>query len=786
MNSITYTTFDNVPHELRALDQWHLWELNNERRKIPRTISRSYSAKSNDPNTWASFEQTIEVLRESQSNGCQKYGLAFELGLPDAETSLVGWDFDNALTSDHQMRDWATPIWELLKNHCFAEISPSGNGFKMICKGKKPKGSRCRKNYEQGGSVEVYSHSRFWCITGTDFNTPGAEFGKDITDLIVDTCRLVGVADNPGDNAVVEESRTLSLSMPTTPSSNDWDIEGRIDAYLMNCGSSQSGSRNNDLFLIAGHLYAFGASEKLVLKKMREFNALLCSPPMSIHEVEQIVRSANRNGTARESKNNDFGSMPVDTIFGTELTTGDAKNIPLVQEELKHFVADCEIENGSNEIFIEHGDMQKDSIVPEAIWRDGGVIEWITDHVLHNRLDVYAPEMGLISALNTVQALCCLKVVDDSYRKTRCNMYTVAIGPSGVGKSTAMQFLLDVTEQVIKPSLDIHRPTMNVGSYQTVHADLQEYSTPLYMFDEIGELLKAINMRNAPAHIAGLSKLFKEVYSQGSSGRFCISATAHGTKNSPRRKYVNNPMPILFGASTEKVLTDNITNDMIEGGLMGRISIFVADPRSDFREPTGKAIPQNVRDWCTDWRNASNPTTDANLANIAGFAEPRTIKRDGNAAKRLDRHYKDIRQKSRDDNSVMSAACWNRTSEQTAKLAMLFALSQSSAKETLVLNLDHANRAIALSNFLTRRKTLLFQNSVSENEHEAKRKRVLECLPRNGKYITKNELTRKTQFLSGRRERTDIVSDLVESGQIEQRTARGSAIVFCRINKRRS
>lgn len=149
--------YNNIPVELVELAQWCVYrkEWVPERQKytkIPYNPNTGYKAKSNDPTTWSDFDTAVE-----QSQFYDGIGFFFHYG-------YYGVDLDNVESEIMRYRegDWEDNIVadfiETLSS--YAEISPSGTGVHIICKGKLPPGGR-RK-----GDVEMYDHGRFFTVTG--------------------------------------------------------------------------------------------------------------------------------------------------------------------------------------------------------------------------------------------------------------------------------------------------------------------------------------------------------------------------------------------------------------------------------------------------------------------------------------------------------------------------------------------------------------------------------------------------------------------------------------------
>lgn len=139
------TIIDNIPQELKKVNQWVCWTGSD---KIPKNPHSGGNAQSNNPETWSSFKQACDA--------CDKYnfdGIGFMFG-----NGYFGVDLDHCIDNV----DFCDEFVETLQS--YAEISKSGSGLHIICKGVLPEGSR-RK-----GGVEMYSSGRYFICTGNIYN----------------------------------------------------------------------------------------------------------------------------------------------------------------------------------------------------------------------------------------------------------------------------------------------------------------------------------------------------------------------------------------------------------------------------------------------------------------------------------------------------------------------------------------------------------------------------------------------------------------------------------------
>lgn len=141
---------DNIPKEMKDLPNWVLWRYRSrdgKKTKIPYSVTGK-PAKSNDPETWTSFDKAARLMSEYD-------GVGFMLG----NSPFVGIDLDHCLdTAERKARA------KQLVTDCntYAEISPSGTGLHIIGKADLEKGFR-------DNDIEVYPSGRYFTVTGNSF-----------------------------------------------------------------------------------------------------------------------------------------------------------------------------------------------------------------------------------------------------------------------------------------------------------------------------------------------------------------------------------------------------------------------------------------------------------------------------------------------------------------------------------------------------------------------------------------------------------------------------------------
>lgn len=132
--------YKNIPDELKGIKQWVCWAGS----KLPKNPNTGGNAMSNNPSTWGTFDEAIAA--------CEKYNLE-GIGLMFAPP-YFGVDLDQCIDNEQFVDEFVNTLGS------YAELSKSGSGVHIICKGKLPDGGR-RK-----GNVEMYSEGRFFIMTG--------------------------------------------------------------------------------------------------------------------------------------------------------------------------------------------------------------------------------------------------------------------------------------------------------------------------------------------------------------------------------------------------------------------------------------------------------------------------------------------------------------------------------------------------------------------------------------------------------------------------------------------
>lgn len=150
--------FEKIPQEMKSCNNWVCWQAVPDEKshsgikKIPINPYNSFQAKSNDKSTWVNYKTAVE--KSVYFSG---------IGFMFSNSDFFGVDIDDCRDEVERYLngDKSGIIGEFIETlGSYAEISQSGNGIHIICKGELPEGAR-RK-----GKIEMYDSGRYFIMTG--------------------------------------------------------------------------------------------------------------------------------------------------------------------------------------------------------------------------------------------------------------------------------------------------------------------------------------------------------------------------------------------------------------------------------------------------------------------------------------------------------------------------------------------------------------------------------------------------------------------------------------------
>ena len=344
----------------------------------------------------------------------------------------------------------------------------------------------------------------------------------------------------------------------------------------------------------------------------------------------------------------------------------------------------------------------------------------------------------------------------------RSNLYAIGIADSGGGKDHARRC---AKRALYAAGLDRYLGGEDLASSAGLLASLQMHPSRLFQVDEFGQFLRLVLAPRAPFHKAAIWTELTKLYTSASEAY--IGAEYADQKAKPRVT-LHQPCACLWGVTVPGPFWKAIEGGALSDGSLARFLIFLTE--DDYPAPIehpADAEPTAQLVTMLQAISAGVPGHDhgGNLAEAMQASSPVRpyvvpLTPDAQAAMSAVRH--EATERLRSHKGSFATALFGRYAENTAKLAMLAAISRDPAQPTTeVRDVTWAARLVEHSIGTLLREA---ERRVSDNDTEAKHKRLLEIV-RDGGRQSRSDITRRSQFLS-RREREEILASLIEAGLV--------------------
>ena len=235
-----------MPSQLTPIVELKRWVCHRD--KVPKNPVTGSNAMANEADTWGTYEEALSGLRRFNFTG-----IGFQFGLPLSETDALGTervtgiDLDHVIREDGTLEPFASEIIALMNS--YTEISPSGTGIHILCKGRLPNIGRKRYIYIVPNPtkfiIEMYNHSHYFTVTGNVYGE-----AKEIASRTEELKTLYEkyFAEHKTENPVVANT-SPPVSVPTNSTMEYFSSEDLTDSELLKrMFSSRNGYYIRSLF----------------------------------------------------------------------------------------------------------------------------------------------------------------------------------------------------------------------------------------------------------------------------------------------------------------------------------------------------------------------------------------------------------------------------------------------------------------------------------------------------------------------------------------------------------
>jgi hypothetical protein len=638
----------NVPLELKQLNQWLMWkqkEVDGKQTKVPYQIN-GWKADVTNSTHYNSFSACLEHI--SHFDGI---GFVFTRNDP---FSFIDLDF----TTDIEASRRQILIYDTFQS--YSEISPSGKGLHIICKGVVPQGRR-------RSSVEIYSDNRYATMTGNVYN--GHSIIKDCSNILNEL--WVQLGENTKNKIIEEKQQEYSDEDIIQQASNAYDGElfdklyhgdfeniypSQSEADLALINIIQFYSKNIEQIDRIFKSSALGKRRKAnrIDYKNRNIKKAFDNEPKHIDfenhnlTIEQI-KAGSFNGRTSPFDGANLGSNPSPVATATKEATKEAN--ASVAQRLEP-VAHNGLDIGSNPIT---------STIPIPPGLLGDIAKFIYDAAPRP-----VPEIAIAAAIGLMAGICGRAY---NVSGTGLNQYVLLLAKTGSGKeacASGIDKLMNSIMYMVPTSTSYRGPGM-IQSGQALAKHFKESKCFVSVIGEFAIKLESMSESTLSSDKMLLALLL-DLYNKSGFGQ-----TLQGNIYSKKEDSVGvieSPAFSLLGESTPDRFYKIINETMIADGLLPRFLLIQYDgKRPEFNENHHTIFPSN---------ELANKFADlVGYVEKVSFQTPRkviNVEQDIEAAKllRAFNRYADDKINSTDKEII--AELWNRAHMKVLKLSALIAV----------------------------------------------------------------------------------------------------------------
>jgi hypothetical protein len=483
----------------------------------------------------------------------------------------------------------------------------------------------------------------------------------------------------------VVESREACLDKgPRKPEDEDGDLVIR-----------EHEGRNTALTSRVGLWISRRYRKSAVLEAAREWSARHCDPPLEEKEVATIVASIwSAHYSKHQTKSASAEGITV--IF----TTPPPPRQSVVSEY---------------------------DPVPELVLSPGGILREFMDYVDQSSV-ASIPLFSLGAGLALLGTLVGGKVATQTGLKT--NFYVIALAPSGEGKNAALAALHQIfsARGAGKAVRELKGPT-NLASDAALFASLLAKPVQLMIFDELGDLMNAIN-RPRGSFVTGVTKALKELFSCPDTGYEKVYADA------ARNISIGWHNLSFYGTGVPDNFWDSLTLYDVQDGFLSRNLILQYSTKEgpEIRPDTIVEVPEGLAQKLS--RLAKIPYRGKVAPLSAKAPEASRVTKTMDAAEMseaMQREFAATARSRRDDEDKIYTL-YNRAPEYAEKIALIHAVSRAEGIPEVV-GAESVEFACALVRHYVSRLVAAAKREVGYHPSDKLRRKVLSLVTQNG-YVT--------------------------------------------------
>ena len=395
----------------------------------------------------------------------------------------------------------------------------------------------------------------------------------------------------------------------------------------------------------------------------------------------------------------------------------------------------------------------------------GEVAEWI-----HQSAIVPQPKFALAGALTVCGALLGRGVKDWTGQMT--NLYTLAVGHTSAGKNDPLRCI----QRLI---LALGRDVILSGeatSDTAVECLLLAFPSRLFLLDEVGHYLTSMkNAGQSNGHLKSVMPMLTKAWSaaQGALQGKARAPDTNGKLRPPRT--IPAPCVSFYGTTAPDVLFEGMSGGDFADGSIPRFIPFISTDRPRTEPKPDIVVPPDLLARLDGALGNLGLSRDLYAADERGarraFGQPVTFSETEEATEVFhDLEETKFANLTQADLGDVPLYLWGKATENARRVALtVAALAHPEAHEVQATDALFAASLIRLT---VGEMVERVRADVATTKAERDKRVILRVMPK-GEWVTRSDITRRTQSLS-KHDREDALDDLVEAERIEKTEWRGT------------
>ena len=350
-----------------------------------------------------------------------------------------------------------------------------------------------------------------------------------------------------------------------------------------------------------------------------------------------------------------------------------------------------------------------------------GFINELTDHTLSQ---AYSPNRALafFGATAMLAHLAGRTYVDT--HGTRTNLYLVVLGETGIGKDAPRR----VNRQLADAIGDTRALADAMASGEALEELLAKHPAALFQPDEAESFFGALRGNGRTS--SSLSERVRRLYS-ASAGMYSVRSTARF----PEGAVIVCPHLTMFATGTPEAFYNTLDSRAIVNGLFGRCLVLEIRDNYTAHIPTTASLPDTLVD-TGKWLVARERNAEEHdVLDLITVGETPSV----TAARASAANFLMEQRRRLSEMELYSArALVVRMSEKIAKLAMIYAISES--PENPLISTDAITWATKFVTHITKAMLFEAQFHVAEGKFDALVKRFIGLLTKHGGSLDRRRL----------------------------------------------